>query len=216
MSTAQVVNQSKVPLSIMIVFVIWVVGTSVAMFLFQGKNLRLFYEDEDKIQVFFEGGELSNTLQEYLSSYTSLNSGAAYVFHFWNPDCSCDQANSEHVKTLITNYSENTVFFVVSSPEHYNEYLEQWSDVLPYDRVEFIAYDDLQLSVELPATPAAAVVQASGKMNYFGPYSEGGVCLPNEEGIVEGVLDSILAGNSKYYPFTAGYGCYCPWNTRVT
>ncbi|UAA38278.1 hypothetical protein KIH87_16555 [Paraneptunicella aestuarii] len=216
MSATQVDSESKVPASILILFTFWVLGTSVAMFLFQGKDLRLFYQNEQQMQVFFEGGEFSQALNTYLSSYSGLDSSKAYVFHFWNPDCTCDQANSEHVRSLITNYSENTVFFVVSSHEHYEAYLEQWLNVLPYERVEFVAYEKLALEIEPPATPAVAVVQASGKMNYFGPYSEGGVCLPNENGIVEGVLDSIFDGKSKYYPFTSGYGCYCPWKSRAT
>lgn len=216
MSATQLEYETKVPRSLVLLFVFWVVGTSVAMFLLQGKDLQLFYQDEQQMEVFFDSGSFAESLKLYVDPYVSSGVDEVYVFHFWNPECKCDQSNSLHVRKLVADYSKNTMFFVVSAKEHYSAYLEQWKDVLPYYRIEFVDYQALNLQVDLPATPAAAVIQSTGKLNYFGPYSEGGICLPNEEGIVEGVLDSILMGQSKYYPFTTGYGCYCPWPTNKT
>lgn len=216
MSATQITYDNKAPTSLVLLFGFWIVGTSVAMFLFQRQDLRLFYQDETQMEVFFEGGSFEKGLKKYVDSYGGIQGNEVHVFHFWNPDCSCDQSNSEHVRELITNYAQNTIFYIVSSGVHYQRYLEQWKDVLPYYRFKFVDYEELELQDDLPATPAAAVMQSSGKLNYFGPYSEGGVCLPNEDGLVEGVLDSILSGQSKYYPFTTGFGCYCPWNTSKT
>lgn len=211
MSFIRAASSDKTPWSLVVLFVTWVIGTSITMFLLERKDLRLFYENQQGVEVFFEGGKFSTELAQYIEEQQLQQQGSIYIFHFWNPNCICDQANSEHVKQIISNYAVNIIFFLVANANDYSAYLEQWKDVIPYGRIKFISYEELQLTTDLPATPAAAVVSPSGKLNYFGPYSEGGVCLPNDEGIIEGILDSILIGESKYYPFTTGYGCYCPW-----
>jgi hypothetical protein len=45
-------NKKNTPM-MMALFVFWILGTSIAMFLFQGKDMRLFFEDEEQMQVFF-------------------------------------------------------------------------------------------------------------------------------------------------------------------
>jgi hypothetical protein len=60
----------------------------------------------------------------------------------------------------------------------------------------------------IPATPAALVFDAAGKLVYFGPYSDSARCGASG-GFVERVLDSALRGQSmRTQPFY-GSGCFC-------
>jgi hypothetical protein len=173
--------------------------------------MRLFFEDEEQMQVFFDSGDFASALAAYLPNLRFLDKEQIVIFHFWNPNCRCDIYNMQHVKALRREYGDKLHLLVVSAASNHIEYQQQWQDLQTDYQVEFIQYNALNLPVVLPATPSVAVVQASGELSYFGPYAVGGLCLPGENSIVEGVLDSILAGNPLRYPFSTGFGCYCPW-----
>jgi hypothetical protein len=60
----------------------------------------------------------------------------------------------------------------------------------------------------IDATPAALVYDASGRLVYFGPYSDSARC-GESGGLVERVLDRVLLGQTPHpQPFYGG-GCFC-------
>ena len=65
----------------------------------------------------------------------------------------------------------------------------------------------------LPASPAVGIWDASGKLIYIGPYSEGAVCNSSNS-FIEPILEAVLAGRKVNATHSLAVGCFCDWGDR--
>ena len=65
-------------------------------------------------------------------------------------------------------------------------------------------------SEQIPASPAVAIWDRSGKLAYFGPYSEGLTCNSSNS-FIEPILQALNEGRAVNATHTLAVGCYCPW-----
>ena len=174
---------------------VWLVGMGFAFWFFQGKNQRVY---------------LAVNLPE---APLQIHTNKLTVAHLWDADCICSRFNVGHVQALIRKYGKQGVEFVIVPrvPNGKNvqavvaDVHERFGNV----RVEPGWYS--KLVAYMPATPAAAVFDETGKASYAGPYSADLYCSPSSDGFVEQVLDKMLSGKQETGFFTPIVsGCFCP------
>jgi hypothetical protein len=64
---------------------------------------------------------------------------------------------------------------------------------------------------KVPATPAVGIWDRTGKLAYFGPYSEGLTCNSSNS-FIEPILKALEAGREVDATHTLAVGCYCEWS----
>jgi hypothetical protein len=205
------------------VVVVWFFTVIYAFWYFLMMDSRLFYASEKDQLVEFEKSALNNELQGYLSangyfSQTQLEQNQGYIFHFYNAQCSCDKANQAHVKKLIKKYSQlGFVFLIVPKVQaeggsSIGESEQPWNELLNEypDNLHMLKQGELQ-PLPIPASPSTAVLNGKGELVYFGPYALGGVCKADDSGLIETVLNNMLAGIKPSHSFVGGFGCFCHW-----
>lgn len=62
----------------------------------------------------------------------------------------------------------------------------------------------------VPASPAVGIWDHSGKLAYFGPYSEGLTCNSSNS-FIEPILQALESGREVNATHTLAVGCYCSW-----
>lgn len=111
--------------------------------------------------------------------------GRITLVHLGRPECFCNRFTDPHRQQIQAHYQPLGVAFVAPA--------------LP---------DELQV-----ATPAAALMDANGRLAYLGAYSDSLLCSVGD-GQVEPLLDQLLAGQQPDLLHTTGVGCFCPPPTR--
>ena len=107
--------------------------------------------------------------------------GHITLIHLGRPDCFCNRFNLPHRDEILAHYQPLNVHFAAPP--------------LP---------DALAVS-----TPAVALVDEAGELRYIGPYSDSLLCSVGD-GLVEPLLDQMLAGQQPDMLHTTGVGCFCP------
>lgn len=174
---------------------VWLVGTVFAFWFFQGKHLRMYLPVEVP----------ATPLQVQTSRLT--------VAHLWDANCICSRFNSGHVQALIKRYRQQGVDFVIVPRLTPGEDLALVSEEIRSRfgdvRIEPGWYE--KLSRYMPAAPAAAVFDQTGRASYIGPYSSDLYCSSGSEGFVEDVLNEMLSGKKRQQFITPIVsGCFCP------
>ncbi|ALP51907.1 hypothetical protein Tel_01455 [Candidatus Tenderia electrophaga] len=186
----------------------WLVFTAVAFWWFQLKDVRPFAPSSENRAVFFRADAL---LQRLGSLVEDAPTGRITVVHFWDPDCACSRFSDAHVAELIQAYgSRGVAFIVVPRAVAARDEARRRAVELFGAPVTVAAMDDLAM----PSSPAAAVLDAAGRLVYFGPYSNGAVCGAGGDAFVEKALDKALAGDTAQVLNMAAVGCFCDWNHR--
>jgi hypothetical protein len=159
---------------------------------FQGRYLRAFSEHT----AMFSGDPLR--LPEALAG-----PGAIRLVHFWDPACPCNVGNQQHLTELVERYVPHGVeFYAVQKPGSHGQ--------LPSTLSSLKSIDILPGSEQIPASPAVAIWDRSGKLAYFGPYSEGLTCNSSNS-FIEPILQALDEGRAVSATHTLAVGCYCPW-----
>ncbi|WP_059415259.1 DUF6436 domain-containing protein [Cupriavidus basilensis] len=134
------------------------------------------------------------------------NTGRIRVVHFWDPDCTtCNKETDAHLNYLMQMYRNARVdFYSVQKPGTHGVLAPFLQGKLrPLARIEGME--------RLPASPSMAIWAADGRLAYAGPYSQGLVCS-SANSFVEPILDKLVAGQ-RVEPFSMlAVGCYCPWS----
>lgn len=65
---------------------------------------------------------------------------------------------------------------------------------------------------QIPAVPAVGIWDRTGKLAYFGPYSEGLTCNSSNS-FIEPILQALEDGRAVNATHTLAVGCYCSWPT---
>lgn len=129
--------------------------------------------------------------------------GAVRLVHFWDPACPCNVGNQQHLAELIEHYAPLGVeFYAVQKPGTHGQ--------LPGTLSALKHLDTLPGAEQIPASPAVAIWDRSGKLAYFGPYSEGLTCNASNS-FIEPILQALNEGRAVDATHTLAVGCYCPW-----
>lgn len=194
---------------------LWLVGTFYAFWYFLVSDYRDFYSVKEKQLAVFEKTIFSNTVEAYARDLASTHGKPAqgYVFHFWNPNCSCDKFNKAHVERLVNDYGKSGFQFVVIPKPGSTVSAQRWKASLGQNG-QYVHIVDMHFSAAaaVPASPAAAVLNSEGKLVFFGPYSLGGICKANENGLIEQVLQGLTEHREPINTYVSGFGCFCKWS----
>ncbi|RON03793.1 DUF6436 domain-containing protein [Pseudomonas brassicacearum] len=159
---------------------------------FQGRYLRAFSSHT----ALFSGDRLN--LPANLAG-----PGPIRVVHFWDPACPCNVGNQQHLAELLERFVPQGVeFYAVQKPGSLGQ--------LPSTLSRLKTLDTLPGSEQIPASPAVAIWDRSGKLAYFGPYSEGLTCNSSNS-FIEPILQALSEQRPVSATHTLAVGCYCPW-----
>ncbi|WP_263144556.1 DUF6436 domain-containing protein [Pseudomonas sp. RIT-PI-AD] len=129
--------------------------------------------------------------------------GPIRVVHFWDPACPCNVGNQQHLAELIEGFApQGVAFYAVQRPGSHGR--------LPANLKALVALDRLPGMEGLPASPAVAIWDRSGRLAYFGPYSQGAICT-SANSFIEPVLQALLADRPVNAANTLAQGCFCAW-----
>lgn len=160
---------------------LWLVTMSTALFFFGQGQLQTFDHDGRLVKQTSE----MNFDQEFSQLLTKeVGSLVNTVVHFKQSACPCQSVGSIHinsVKQLATEFAQTNVELNLSE--------------VP------------ALGAIIPATPAVAVFDENGELNYLGPYSSGFYCSVGN-GIVEPFINKTVELGATIV--TQAAGCYCP------
>ncbi|MET0845550.1 MAG: DUF6436 domain-containing protein [Pseudomonas sp.] len=133
--------------------------------------------------------------------------GAIRLVHFWDPACPCNVGNQQHLTELVEHYvAQGVEFYAVQKPGSHGQ--------LPSTLSSLKSITVLPGSEQIPASPAVAIWGRSGKLAYFGPYSEGLTCNSSNS-FIEPILQALSEGRAVDATHTLAVGCYCPWPEEV-
>ncbi|WP_277759749.1 DUF6436 domain-containing protein [Pseudomonas sp. A34-9] len=159
---------------------------------FQGRYLRAFSEHT----ALFSGDPLR--LPDNLAG-----PGKIRLVHFWDPACPCNVGNQQHLTEMVEQFSDKGVeFFAVQRTGSHGQ--------LPATLSSLKTITILPGSEQVPASPAVAIWDRSGKLAYFGPYSEGLTCNSSNS-FIEPILNALTEDRPVNATHTLAVGCYCPW-----
>ena len=141
-----------------------------------------------------------------------------YLIHFWQPDCSCNRFNRSHVREIAKKYQHDKFQLITVTQPHAdysdNELIKMAEQELS-SRVVIDHQYQLSGKARIPAAPAAAVIDKTGKMAYFGPYSDSSFCGLGGTAFVERVTDLLFAGENTSMINTLVAGCFCNWDKNT-
>ncbi|MBV4461418.1 thiol-disulfide isomerase [Pseudomonas sp. COR58] len=159
---------------------------------FQGRYLRAFSSHT----AVFSGDPLR--LPDDLAGPGSIR-----LVHFWDPACPCNVGNQQHLTEMVERFSAKGVeFFAVQKVGSHGQ--------LPATLGNLKTITVLPGSEQIPASPAVAIWDRSGKLAYFGPYSEGLTCNSSNS-FIEPILNALSEDRPVNATHTLAVGCYCPW-----
>ncbi|UEB95696.1 DUF6436 domain-containing protein [Pseudomonas sp. HN2] len=159
---------------------------------FQGRYLRAFSEHT----AVFSGDPLR--LPDDLAGPGNIR-----LVHFWDPACPCNVGNQQHLSEMVEQFGARGVeFFAVQKPGSHGQ--------LPATLAGLKTIIVLRGSEQIPASPAVAIWDRSGKLAYFGPYSEGLTCNSSNS-FIEPILHALTEDRPVNATHTLAVGCYCPW-----
>ena len=185
-----------------VIIIIWLISTIYAFWWFQYKDMRGFANvNWEERFVKFKGQPLQKNLSKDIESL--LSNHKITVVNFINPSCGCNKFNYEHLNELKKSFNKDVQFISLVKNE-VDGTLNQTQN-LNILQAKYVSSD------LIPASPAAAIFDKTGKMIYFGPFSDGAFCGQGNN-LVEGKLTK-LTNNQNVEPWInmRGYGCFCDW-----
>ncbi|UOP12788.1 DUF6436 domain-containing protein [Pseudomonas palleroniana] len=160
---------------------------------FQGRYLRAFSEHT----AVFSGDTLRLPAE-------LAGPGPIRLVHFWDPACPCNVGNQQHLGELIGQYAPQGVeFYALQKAGSHGQ--------LPDNLNRMKTLAALPGADQVPATPAVGIWDRTGKLAYFGPYSEGLTCNSSNS-FIEPILKALEAGREVDATHTLAVGCYCQWS----
>ena len=115
----------------------------------------------------------------------------------------CNVGNQQHLGELIEQYAPQGVeFYALQKPGSHGQ--------LPENLRHMKVLDALPGADQIPASPAVGIWDRTGKLAYFGPYSEGLTCNASNS-FIEPILKALGTGREVNATHTLAVGCYCSW-----
>ena len=163
---------------------------------FQGRYLRAFSEHT----AVFSGDPLR--LPDDLAGPGNIR-----LVHFWDPACPCNVGNQQHLTEMVEQFGPQGVeFFAVQKAGSQGQ--------LPATLRNLKTIAVLPGAEQIPASPAVAIWDRSGRLAYFGPYSEGLTCNSSNS-FIEPILQALSDDRPVNATHTLAVGCYCPWPAQM-
>jgi Domain of unknown function (DUF6436) len=182
---------------------LWLSSAALGFWFFQLREQRPF--ESETVSV-FDAGERAASAEEWYRSSVLPGASAspvATVVHVYRSGCGCNRFTDPHLAKIMARYRQEGVRFVAASREQSTAHVQHIGD-LP----QFTIPDRRNLDW-LDSTPAALIYDTKGRLVYFGPYSSAAWCGASG-GLVERILDRVLAGQTpRLQPFYST-GCFCP------
>ena len=190
---------------------LWMASAAVGFWFFQLRHQHPF--ENEAMTVFDASARAASAESWYRSTLLAGAADTAHVtatvVHVYRAGCACNRFTEPHLAKIIARYRQEGVRFVVASRE------QSTAHGASIGGLPQLTIPDLRELDWLDSTPAALVYDSAGKLVYFGPYSSAAWC-GTSGGLVERMLDRLLAGQApRLQPFY-GSGCFCPSRTQVT
>lgn len=177
-----------------LIALLWGGAMLAAFWWFEARYLRPFESERTQL---FSGDNLA--LPAALAG-----DGPIRVVHFWDPACPCNAGNQQHLSELVQRFDDRGVrFYALQKPGTRGR--------LPDQLAGLQTLPALPGADSLPASPAVGIWDASGRLVYVGPYSEGAVCNSSNS-FIEPILEAVLAGRQVNATHSLAVGCFCDWN----
>ncbi len=152
--------------------------------------------------------------QDVKLPFTLKEKNKPIFLHFFNPDCPCSKFNIQHFKTLVHEYGNQVIFFVVVETPNtaYSSY--QIKNKFDLD-IPVIMDPDKKIAgaCGVYSTPQAAIIDVTNKLYYRGNYNRARYCTDNKSDYAQMALDSLVKGMARpefTLMATRSYGCALP------
>jgi Domain of unknown function (DUF6436) len=180
-----------------LLLVLWLGSAALGFWLFELRHVRTFETDTARI---FETEARRGSAEAWYRAHLQVAGElpAATVVHFFAPGCDCNRFTEPHLTRIKARYQPQQVRFVAVTRTPSSAALGMPTLTLP-------ASGELDW---LDSAPAALVFDRDGRLVYFGPYSSAAWCGTGG-GLVEGILDRLLAGRRPELARFYGRGCFC-------
>lgn len=162
----------------------WLAGVMLAFWFLELRSLRPFEAGSPGKSFAFGRAPLA---EAWLRQQSATPGVRATVVHLVQPGCRCNSYVSTHQSRMESAYATRGVRFL----RH---------ELAPSQGDALIGW--------ARTGPSALVFDASGRLAYYGPYSSTPMCGMGG-GLVEEVLDGLLAGNAVALRPVSTLGCYC-------
>lgn len=181
------------PLRIYGAITAWVVVILISYGYFFMQSLRIFDERGDLARYNAQPSGLDELGDIILSGLQRNVSGGGLLVHFSDKQCSCEKLASRNIATSQQKFTSRDYGFVSVDAAPFTQTLRSMSLEHQW----------------LAATPALAVFNAEGRLQYFGPYGGGALC-----GDTSNTVDLVLramADQDTLFQFANSdeFGCYC-------
>jgi hypothetical protein len=192
-----------------IALAVWLFGTVGALWFFELRDWRPF---ATQIVHVFDIG-IDTQMDSWfrtlgVNSHGSEPAKLTFV-HLYNPDCRCNGFTERHLQLLINRYQSRGVRFVAALSPRYVDLPSAVAQ--PLGLPVIASSDNAMAAAGVNTAPAALIFDATGRLIYYGPYSDSAWC-GSGGGLVEPVLDRALAGRQPSgAALTAVRGCFCAW-----
>lgn len=191
---------------------VWVGFTAAGFWYLQWQYIRPFSSDTlTTTSQFFEGAALS---EEVLAELENAPSG--YAIHFWDPACPCSRFSTPHTRDLVEQADASGVssLLVVRDPTTGDgDRNLKLAEKAFGDTVSIISWSRIAGSLNLPASPAALVINNQNELTYIGPYSSDAYCSPGRGAFVEDALKRLKSGQQEPVLINnLAQACFCGWD----
>lgn len=185
----------------------WLVATMAGLWWFQQKSVRPFVAADDDPR-FWQARPTAELLAPLFASLEAPLPGQVTMFHFWNPDCLCNQISQRHFEGLVKSFTPQQLRIIVVAPASVSDSQAAEFTRLNGQRMTLIREP---YPLALPVSPALALFNAAGQMGYFGAYGFGALCTVSNDDFFPNIVRQL--SSNEYGPFVnvAGSGCFCPW-----
>lgn len=194
--------------------VLWLASAAAGFWWFAARDMRPFAGELAEAEQAFAATVAAGRLQDWLTDWRqrhpqALRPGGLVLLHFWDPGCPCSRFNNDHVRQLLAAPGSADVQLMVltsagAAAAQVQTVFGPTVVPVPPDQWQAIA-------TAVPASPAAAVFDGSGRLAYLGPYSEGAACLAGNGDFVEQTLSRLRAGDTPTQLNMTAFGCFCRW-----
>jgi hypothetical protein len=200
---------------------LWLLGTAGAFWYFELRDWRAFSSDSAHLFDLKRTGEMENWFSAEVDVPASGHPQLTFI-HLYSPGCRCNGYTESHLRRLLDRYQSRGVRFLAATTPSFNGGL---SDVPHPLGLSAVASSRLLAAAGIATAPAALIFDATGRLLYYGPYSDAAWC-GSGGGLVEPVIDRALAGRpphgSQPESSTPGgtspggtspviRGCFCAW-----
>ena len=207
-------NDTRKNLLIGSLIAIWLFATLLGLWWFQQQTIRPFISAEDD-QRLWQAKQVEQLLQSAVAQIPGDNQADVVLFHFWNPDCLCNQVSQRHFNGILREFNQQQLrVMAITSTNTSAEQIAEFNQ-LNSDRIDLIQVAPEQLP--LSASPGLALfnrIDGKFRMGYFGAYGFGALCTVANDDFFPNIVRKMKQG--PYGPFVnvAGDGCFCSWTEK--